>query len=262
MLVTASFVRHPFHRLVSAYRDKIGRRCTRFFTPIRKMIVETYRKPLALIKSYISKSSLRWSKKLPIHQKKNRKMVKFQKLFFLRSTDKRMASLPFSIRVCPVFARWNSENGRCFECQSSFRCSVHSVSILFSALWHCWLSRIVQQRHQDNLRKCKPFGTLRRRCSWKQARKQRNHTRRACNRIFLKNTQSSQLENFQVLWAWLRPFRVRQRRCSQIRWGWPGSWANVTIFCPKNCEEYVYFILSTCFKIVINYIQPQYNKLA
>ena len=53
MLVTAAFTRH--HRLVSAYRDKIARRNTRFFTPIRKHIIETYRKRLDLMKSHQSK---------------------------------------------------------------------------------------------------------------------------------------------------------------------------------------------------------------
>ena len=55
MLVTAAFTRHPFHRLVSAYRDKIARRNTRFFTPIRKHIIETYRKRLDLMKSHQGK---------------------------------------------------------------------------------------------------------------------------------------------------------------------------------------------------------------
>ena len=55
MLVTTAFTRHPFHRLVSAYRDKIARRNTRFFTPIRKHIIETYRKRLDLMKSHQSK---------------------------------------------------------------------------------------------------------------------------------------------------------------------------------------------------------------
>ena len=54
MLITATFTRHPFHRLVSAYRDKIARRNTRFFTPIRKYIIEKYRNPMDLLKSYIS----------------------------------------------------------------------------------------------------------------------------------------------------------------------------------------------------------------
>ena len=55
MLVTTAFTRHPFHRLVSAYRDKIARRNTRFFTQIRKHIIETYRKRLDLMKSHQSK---------------------------------------------------------------------------------------------------------------------------------------------------------------------------------------------------------------
>ena len=55
-MLTAAFVRHPFHRLVSAYNDKIARRNMRFFPPIRKYIVENYRKPKDLMKSYISKS--------------------------------------------------------------------------------------------------------------------------------------------------------------------------------------------------------------
>ena len=53
-LITAAFVRHPFHRLASVYNDKIGKRNTRFFPPIRKYIVENYRKPMDLMKSYIS----------------------------------------------------------------------------------------------------------------------------------------------------------------------------------------------------------------
>ena len=55
VLVTAAFSRHPFHRLVSGYRDKIGRRNTRFFTPIRKHIVETYRTSSLLLNSHIGK---------------------------------------------------------------------------------------------------------------------------------------------------------------------------------------------------------------
>ena len=55
-MLTAAFVRHPFHRLVSAYNDKIARRNMRFFPPIRKYIIEKYRKPKDLMKSYISKS--------------------------------------------------------------------------------------------------------------------------------------------------------------------------------------------------------------
>ena len=55
MLVTAAFTRHPFHRLVSAYQDKIAKRNTRFFTPIRKHIIETFRKRLDLMKSRQSK---------------------------------------------------------------------------------------------------------------------------------------------------------------------------------------------------------------
>ena len=54
-LLSAVFVRHPFHRLVSAYNDKIARRNTRFFPPIRKYIVENYRNAKDLMKSYISK---------------------------------------------------------------------------------------------------------------------------------------------------------------------------------------------------------------
>ena len=53
LLVSAVFTRHPFHRLVSGYRDKIARRNTRFFPPVRKYIVETYRSPDALLLSHI-----------------------------------------------------------------------------------------------------------------------------------------------------------------------------------------------------------------